>query len=108
MVDSEQTIYYSETIILRIPERADLETAGFKGQLSPEGSGFIQTHQISLNLNPGEWDVRAKRWVLLGEGRASMEFEQTVSRIQTIVTSIVKKTEQRLQILFSIHLYMLH
>lgn len=35
--------------------------------------------------------MRGKRWVLLGEGRASMEFEQTVSGIQTLVTSIVKK-----------------
>lgn len=84
IVDSEQTIYHSETIILRIPERADLETAGFKGQLSPGESGFIQTHQISLNLNFGEWDVRGKRWVLLEEGRASMELEQTVSHIQTL------------------------
>lgn len=35
--------------------------------------------------------MRGKRWVLLGEGRASMELQQTVSCIQTLVTSIVKK-----------------
>lgn len=38
--------------------------------------------------------MRGKRWVLLGEGRVSTEFEQTVSHIQTFVTSIVKKNHR--------------